>query len=47
VLDKYLKDRKDKILDLSEINTLENTIRSLKITENSMEAIDALTKEWI
>jgi len=47
VLDKYLKDRKDRKLDLSEVENIEKLIRVLRFTEDKMKEIDELTKDWI
>ena len=50
VLDKYLKDRQtrpDNQMDLAEIETVEKVIRILQFTQDKMEEIDKLTKEWI
>ncbi|WP_017732414.1 type ISP restriction/modification enzyme [Nafulsella turpanensis] len=47
VLDKYLKDRSNRQLDLAEVDNLENTIRVLSFTAGKMKEIDLLTKDWI
>ena len=47
VLDKYLKDRKDRALTLSDVKTLRNTIKALAFTLEQMQQIDDATKEWI
>ncbi len=47
VLDKYLKDRKGRQLDLSEVDNIEKVIRILWFTKEKMEEIDTLIKEWI
>jgi len=47
VLDKYLKDRKNRILTHDEIDNIENIVKVLTYTINLMEIIDKETKEWI
>ncbi len=47
VLDKYLKDRKNRQLTLDEIENIENIIKVLAFTIRQMEIIDSQTKEWI
>jgi predicted helicase len=47
VLDKYLKDRKGKKLDLSDVDNIEKIIRVISFTEDTMKQIDELLAEWI
>jgi predicted helicase len=47
VIDKYLKDRKGKALNLFEIENVENAIRIIKFTIEKMKFIDDITKGWI
>ena len=47
VLDKYLKERKEKTLTLSEINNIENTIRVIKYTISTKKSIDKIAKKLI
>ncbi len=47
VLDKYLKDRKNRQLTLDEIENIENIVKVLAFTIRQMELIDSQTKEWI
>ena len=47
VLDKFLKDRRNRKLDLVEIENIENIIRILYFTIIKMEEIDSKTKSWI
>lgn len=47
VLDKYLKDRKGNVLASGEMDQIENIIRSLAHTIETMKEIDKLTKDWI
>ncbi|WP_420149289.1 type ISP restriction/modification enzyme [Spirosoma sp.] len=47
VLDKYLKDRKDRILSLDEIENVEKVANVLAFTIEQMKAIDDLTRDWI
>lgn len=46
-LDKYLKDRKERVLTLTDVKTLRNTIKALAFTLEQMQTIDDATKEWI
>jgi predicted helicase len=47
VIERYLKDRKDKKLELEEINTIENTIKSLAFTIKKMNELEILTEQLI
>ncbi len=47
VLDKYIKDRKDRTLTLDEVESIENIIKSLTFTIKQMELIDSEVKDWI
>ncbi len=47
VLDKYLKDRKNRTLTHDEIENIENIVKVLTFTIKQMELIDSETKEWI
>jgi predicted helicase len=47
VLDKYLKDRKNRTLTHDEIENIENIVKVLTFTIKQMELIDNETKEWI
>lgn len=47
VLDKYLKDRKNRTLTHDEIDNIENIVKVLTFTIKQMELIDNETKEWI
>lgn len=46
-IDKYLKSRKDRILTLDEIETVENIINVISFTIEKMIDIEELTKDWI
>ncbi len=47
VLDKYLKDRKNKELTIEEIVNVENIVKVLNFTIHQMELIDNELKDWI
>ncbi|MCS6821603.1 MAG: N-6 DNA methylase [Microscillaceae bacterium] len=47
VLDKYIKDRKDRTLTHDEVDNIENVVKVLAFTIKQMELIDRQTKEWI
>jgi len=47
VLDKYLKDRRNRKLNLSEVENIEMVIRIIQFTIDKMQEIDKLTKNWI
>lgn len=47
VLDKYLKDRRNTQLLLEEVENIEKIIRVLRYTEEKMNEIDEITKDWI
>ncbi|MFH0761289.1 MAG: type ISP restriction/modification enzyme [Bacteroidota bacterium] len=47
VLDKYLKDRNGRTLNLAEVDNIEKVIRVLSFTEDKMKEIDDMTKNWI
>jgi hypothetical protein len=47
VLDKYLKDRKTRTLNIDEIENIENVVKVLAFTINQMEQIDELTQAFI
>lgn len=47
VLNKYLKDRKGRLLTLDEINNVENIVRILAFTQEIMHDIDVQTRDWI
>ncbi len=47
VVDKYLKDRKERTLTLSDVKTLRNTIKALAFTIDQMQKIDEATRDWI
>jgi len=47
VLDKYIKDRKNRTLTLDEIENIETIIKALTFTIKQMEIIDSETREWI
>jgi len=47
VLDKYLKDRKNRTLTHDEIDNIENIVKVLTFTIKQMELIDNETKDWI
>jgi len=46
-IDKYLKNRKDRVLTIDEIETVENIIKVIDFTIEKMAEIEALTKDWI
>jgi len=46
-IEKYLKSRKDRILTIEEIETVENIIKVIDFTIIKMTEIDDLTKDWI
>ncbi|MBI1780762.1 MAG: N-6 DNA methylase [Sphingobacteriales bacterium] len=47
VLDKYLKDRKGRELNIEEVDNVRDTARALAFTTEQMKKIDSLTKSWI
>lgn len=47
VLDKYLKDRKNRELSHDEIDNITNIVKALTFTIKQMKLIDKETKEWI
>jgi len=47
VLEKYLKDRKNKILSLDEMDNVANSAKIITFTIKQMELIEKETKEWI
>ena len=47
VLDKYLKDRKGRELSLDEVENVENIVKVLHFTLETMAKIDELTMAWI
>jgi predicted helicase len=47
VIDKYLKDRKDRKLTYDEAGNVEKTIRAIAFTIEQMNKIDKQTKNWI
>jgi len=47
VLDKYIKDRKNRTLTHDEIDNIENIVKVLTFTIKHKELIDNETKEWI
>jgi len=47
ILDKYLKDRKNRKLSFDEVETFEKTIKVISFTINQMKVIDKETKTWI
>lgn len=47
VLDKYLKDRKNRTLTLDEIENVENIVKIISFTISQMNKLNTLTKEWI
>lgn len=47
VLDKYLKDRKKRVLSLDEIENVENVVKILAFTIDRMKKINDETKDWI
>ncbi|MFN2459007.1 MAG: type ISP restriction/modification enzyme, partial [Chitinophagaceae bacterium] len=47
VLDKYLKDRRGRILNLHEVEHLPKIVNALAFTLEQMKKIDELTREWI
>ena len=44
---KYLKNRKDRLLTLNEIETVENIINVIGFTIDKMAEIEELTENWI
>ncbi len=46
-IEKYLKSRKDRVLTIDEIETVENIIKVIDFTIDKMIEIEDLTKEWI
>jgi hypothetical protein len=46
-LDKYLKDRKGKMLTSTEQEHVEHIVQSITFTIDTMKKIDKLTKDWI
>jgi len=47
IVERFLKERKDKQLDLDEINTIESIIKSLYITIEKMNELENITKQLI
>ncbi len=47
VLDKYLKERKGRVLTIDEVEIITSTIKALAFTIDQMIKIDTLTKNWI
>jgi type I restriction-modification system DNA methylase subunit len=47
VLNKYLKDRKTRVLNLDEINNVESIARILAFTMDTMREIDMVSRDWI
>jgi len=47
VLNKYLKDRKGRVLTLDEINNVEFIAKILAFTMDTMQEIDTVSKDWI
>ena len=47
VLNKYLKDRKGRVLSLDEINNVESIARILAFTMDTMRKIDVVSRDWI
>lgn len=47
VLNKYLKDRKGRVLSLDEINNVESIARILAYTMDTMREIDVVSRDWI
>lgn len=47
VLDKYLKDRKDRKLNLEEIENIEQIIKSIEYTRCKMKEINEVTESWL
>jgi predicted helicase len=47
VLDKYLKDRKNRKIDLNEIDNVKAIVKAIAFTIKQMILIDKLTKGWI
>jgi len=47
VLYKHLRDRKNKLLNLEEIENIERIIKAIKFTLDQMKIINDLTKDWI
>jgi len=46
-IEKFLKSRKDRVLTIDEIETVENIIKVLDFTIEKMNELEVLTKEWI
>ncbi len=46
-VEKYLKSRKERILTIDEIETVENIIKVIDFTIEIMYEIEGLTKGWI
>jgi hypothetical protein len=47
VIDKYLKERKDRKLEFDDFTNVENTIRAISFTIEQMKKIDKQTQSWI
>lgn len=47
VLEKYLKDRKERALGLLEVENIKSITGALAFTIDQMKKIDSLTKNWI
>jgi len=47
VLDKYIKDRKNREIELSEVETIKSIINVLEFTIHRMTEIDSLVNDWI
>jgi len=47
VLDKYLRYRNNRQLDLAEVNNIEQVVRVLAFTQDKMQEIDKITNQWI
>jgi predicted helicase len=47
ILEKYLKDRKNKILTFDEIENIENVVKIIAFTIKQMKQIEIETKDWI
>lgn len=47
VLDKYLKERKGRVLTIDEVEIITSTIKALAFTIDQMIKIETLTKNWI
>jgi len=46
-IDKYLKSRKDRVLTIDEVETVEKIIKVIDFTIDNITEIENLTKEWI